>query len=121
MQFFQGCVRLDKTTTPDAHIHQATFITLEFTTQHHQKKGVPRGEVLIGLGLSGNPHFCPVLAAARRFLHVRHAGAQGTQPIASYRHAASSQLLTRISPADDITNLLRSAVHILGPRARFSY
>jgi hypothetical protein len=112
MQFFQGGVRLDKTTTPDAHILQATFVTLEFTTQ---KNGV-RGEV-IGLGLSGDPHFCPVRAAARRFVHLRHAGAQGTQPIASYRHRASLQL-TRISPAE-ITNLLRSAVHILGPAHGF--
>ena len=42
------------------HLLTATFVSLEFSTQ---KNGV-RGEV-IGLGRSGDPNFCPVLAAAR--------------------------------------------------------
>ena len=60
VRFFLGNLALSNTTATDAQLLSASFVTLEFTTQ---KNGV-RGEV-IGLGRSGDPHFCPVLAAAR--------------------------------------------------------
>ena len=47
------------------HLPRLTFVTLTFTTQ---KNGV-RGEV-IGLGRSGDPILCPVLALSRRLHHL---------------------------------------------------
>jgi hypothetical protein len=112
VHLFLGAVRLDFATAPPAQLLAATFVTLEFTTQ---KNGV-RGEV-VGLGRSGDPHFCPVTAAARRLLHLRSAGAPFTQPIASYRDPLTLRL-RRVSPAD-LTSLLRSSVRILGPAHGF--
>ena len=54
-----GNTKLDLSSASDSSLFGATFVTLEFTTQ---KNGV-RGEV-IGLGRSGDPLCCPVLAAA---------------------------------------------------------
>jgi hypothetical protein len=112
VSFYLGDHRLDKTTAAHAHLLTATFVTLEFTTQ---KNGV-RGEV-IGLGRSGDPHFCPVLAAARRILHLRDATAPIHQPLASYVHPAT-QRLHRITPTE-LTQLLRLSVQILGPTYGF--
>jgi hypothetical protein len=95
------------TATPD-QLLTATFVTLEFTTQ----KNSVRGEV-IGLGRSGDPHFCPVRAAARRVLHLRTHGAAPTQPLASYFDPQTLRL-RRITPAV-LTDLLRTSVAILGP------
>jgi hypothetical protein len=111
VRFFLGNLALPAT-APEPQLLSATFVTLEFTTQ---KSGV-RGEV-VGLGRSGDPLFCPVLAAARRFLHLRLAAAPPTQPLASYVHPLSATL-TRISPSD-ITALLRLSVTILGPQYGF--
>ena len=108
VEFFLGGIQQDKFTCPPDLLLSATFVTLEFTTQ----KNSVRGEV-IGLGRSGDPHFCPVTAAARRVLHLRHAAAPPTQPLASYLHPVS-QRLCRITPAD-LTHLLRLAAQILGP------
>ena len=63
VRFFIGQLALSTLTAPPEHLLTATFVSLEFSTQ---KNGV-RGEV-IGLGRSGDPNFCPVLAAARRVL-----------------------------------------------------
>ena len=112
VRFFLGNLALPATTAPAPQLLSATFVTLEFTTQ---KSGV-RGEV-VGLGRSGDPLFCPVLAAARRFLHLRLAAAPPTQPLASYVHPLTATL-TRISPSD-ITALLRLSVTILGPQYGF--
>jgi hypothetical protein len=72
IRFRLGDLHLDPHTTPPHHLLSATFVTLEFT---EQKNGV-RGEV-IGLSRSGDPHFCPVGAAARRVIHLR---AHGDRP-----------------------------------------
>eukprot|EP00980_Cylindrotheca_fusiformis_P029345 scaffold23366_cov215-Cylindrotheca_fusiformis.AAC.1 len=110
--FYLGGLRLDTATTSDARLQSATFVTLEFTSQ---KNGV-RGEV-IGHGLSGNPSFCPVRAAARRVLHLRTHAALPTTPLAAVWHPASTswKLLT----PTDLTTELRLAAGLLGPRLGF--
>jgi len=108
VRFFLGNLALQPATASIDHLLTSTFVTLEFTTQ---KNGV-RGEV-IGLGRSGDPHFCPVLALARRVTHLRQPAALPTQPIAAYLDPASSAL-RHITPAD-ITSLLRLSVAVLGP------
>jgi hypothetical protein len=112
---FVGPTRLNLATAPADLLPTATFVTLEFT---RQKNGVS-GEV-IGLGRSGDPHFCPVAAATRRILHLRTAQAHPTQPLASYvadsaRHPGR---LTLISPSD-LTHMLRLSAQILGPQHGF--
>ena len=108
VRFFLGSLALPPATATPDQLLSATFVTLEFTTQ---KSGV-RGEV-VGLGRSGDPVFCPVLAAARRVLHLRQAAAPATQPLASFLdpHTATLQ---RLTPAN-LTALLRASVTILGP------
>ena len=59
-------VHLDLFTSAPADLLAATGVSLTFTTQ---KNGV-RGEVLHH-GRSGHPQLCPVLAVARRVLHLR--------------------------------------------------
>ena len=112
VRFFLGHLALSSATAPADHLLTATFVSLEFTTQ---KNGV-RGEV-IGLGRSGDPHFCPVLAAARRVLHLRQAQAPPTQPLASFLDAATNAM-TRLTPAD-ITAILRLSVTVLGAQYGF--
>jgi hypothetical protein len=72
---------------------------------------------LFGLGRSADPQFCPVLALARRVLHLRNAAAPLTQPLASYFDSGRS-ILRRLTPAD-ITSLLRLSVAVLGPTFGF--
>jgi hypothetical protein len=85
---------------------------MEFTTQKNSVRGK-----IIGLGRSGDPHFCPVSATARRIIHLRQAQAPLTQPLASYLNPQTDRL-RRIAPSD-ITHLLRTAMHILGPQYGF--
>ena len=99
-----GSLYLDLSTAPDASLDAATFLSLTFTTQ---KNGV-RGEV-IGLGRSGSPTLCPVLAAVRRVKHLRAHGAPPHTPIASYFDRTWRQ----VTPAD-ITAVLQTAVLALG-------
>lgn len=112
IRFFLGNLPLPTATTPAPQLLSASFVTLEFTTQ----KNSVRGEV-IGLGRSGDPNFCPVVAAARRVLHLRQAAAPPLQPLASYVDP-TSQTLRRITAAD-LTALLRLSVLILGPTYGF--
>ena len=112
VRFFLGSLPLNSTTTPAPQLLSASFVTLEFTTQ----KNSVRGEV-IGLGRSGAPDFCPVLATARRVLHLRQAAAPPHQPLASYVDPASLTL-RRIKPSD-LTALLRLSVRLLGPTYGF--
>jgi hypothetical protein len=114
VRFFLGGLPLSTATAPAAHLLAATFVSLEFTTQ---KNGV-RGEV-IGLGRSGDTQFCPVLAAARRVLHLRDAAAPPDQPLASFLDpGATPPSLRRITPSQ-LTDLLRTSVHLLGPTYGF--
>jgi hypothetical protein len=112
ISFFLGDHRLATATATAEHLLAATFVTLEFTTQ---KNGV-RGEV-IGLGRSGDPHFCPVGAAARRIIHLRNAAVPPHQPLASYVHPVTHRL-HRITPSE-LTHLLRLSVQVLGPAYGF--
>ena len=112
VRFFIGQLALSTLTAPPEHLLTATFVSLEFSTQ---KNGV-RGEV-IGLGRSGDPNFCPVLAAARRVIHLRQSAAPATQPLASFLDPVSNQL-TRLSPAD-LTAILRLSVTVLGAQFGF--
>ena len=107
VQLFVGLTRLDLSLATDAELLSATFGSLTFTTQ---KNGV-RGEVL-GLARSGNPQLCPVLALARRVIHLRSHGATPLTPLSAYYDHS----WRKVSPAD-ITEALRTAVIALGPQA----
>ena len=113
VRFRLGHLALAHATAPADQLLSATFVTLEFTTQ----KNSVRGEV-IGLARSGDPHFCPVVACARRVLHLRDAGASPQQPLASYFDPPSNRL-KRITPAD-LTSLLRLSVRLLGATYGFT-
>jgi hypothetical protein len=106
VQLWIGQQRFLATTIPIADLSRVTFVSLTFTTQ---KNGV-RGEV-IGLGRSGNPVLCPVIALTRRVAHLRTFHAPTTTPLASYY---ASPALTYIRPAD-ITSALRCSTAIIGP------
>ena len=96
----------DLTTATDAMLDSATFVSLTFTTQ---KSGV-RGEV-VGMGRSGCPRLCPVLATIRRVKHLRHANAPTHTPLSVY---VANGIHHCITPAD-ITAKLQEAVIALGP------
>lgn len=110
--FSLGDHRLNTSTATMSQILAATFVTLEFTTQ----KNAVRGEV-IGLSRSGDPHFCPVAAAARRVVHLRQSGAPHNQPLASYLHPNTRRL--RRLTAREITDVLKLASQLLGPQYGF--
>jgi len=101
-----GGVYLDLFQATDAQLDTATFVSLTFT---NQKNGV-RGEV-IGLGRSGNPALCPVLAMIRLVKHLRAHGALPDTPLAAYFENGNWR---RVSPTD-ISDILRAAVIALGP------
>ena len=100
-----GSTYIDLATAPLTALDAATFVSLTFTTQ---KNGV-RGEVL-GLGRSGSPTLCPVLAAIRRIKHLRAHHAPPHTPLSSY----FEHTWRRVTPAD-ITSVLHAAVLALGP------
>ena len=70
---------------------------------------------MIGLGRSGDPVFCPVLALARRVRHLRATGALPTTPLASYFEHHRHHCVT---PAD-ITAALCASVTLIGPSVGF--
>ena len=76
--------RLDPFTCSEADLNAVTHVALEFTTQ---KNGV-RGE-LVGLGRSGHPLWCPVLALVNRIKHLRLHRAPPTTPLYSYYTGAT--------------------------------
>ena len=112
VRLFLGNLPLSCATATPAQLLSASFITLEFTTQ----KNSVRGEV-IGLGRSGDPNFCPVVAAARRIIHLRTAAAPATQPLASYL-CPQTHSLRRIR-SQDLTSLLRLSARLLGAQYGF--
>ena len=107
---FLGPRKLNLDDTSQDVLLGASFATLEFTTQ---KNGV-KGEV-IGLGRTGHPQFCPVLAIARRILHLRRHGAPPTTPIATYW----AQTKWKPVKPKDITEAIRLAALFLGPSHGF--
>ena len=107
-----GGNRLNKSTADAALLLSASFVTFEFTTQKNSVCGK-----VIGLGRSGDPHFCPITATAHRILHLHGAAALPSQPLALYWHHPTNTL-HRITPTD-LTQLLRLAVQLLGPAHGF--
>jgi hypothetical protein len=110
VQFWIGSLRSHASTLPFPDLARITFATLTFTTQ---KNGV-RGEV-IGLGRSGDPLFCPVLALQRRIAHLRQHHQPTHAPLATFVHRSKTLL---ISPAH-ITNAVRASAALLGPSLGF--
>jgi hypothetical protein len=110
VQCWIGQQRLFATNIPLDDLPRVTFVALTFTTQ---KNGV-RGEV-IGLGRSGNPVLCPVVALTRRIAHLRTYRAPASTPLAAYFTSPSPTL---IRPAD-ITAALRCSTAIIGPSVGF--
>ena len=96
--------------TPD-DLARATFVCLVFTTQ----KNSVRGEI-IGLGLSGEPFTCPVIALARQVAHLRLHNAQPTTPICTFY---SNNRPHYVTPAD-ITTTLRVSIRALGSTIGFT-
>jgi hypothetical protein len=104
VQFQIGEQRVTWQTAATQQLWSATFVTLGFRTQ----KNAVRGEA-IGLGRSGNPSFCPILALAQRVIHLQDHGGTATSPLASY---FDGQRLQSIKPAD-ITNVMQIAATAL--------
>jgi hypothetical protein len=71
--------RLHHMTCTDHDLTLVNFLALEFTKQ---KNGV-RGD-LVGLGRSGHPTWCPILALINRVKHLRSYRAPPTLPLYSY-------------------------------------
>jgi hypothetical protein len=97
-------VRLNPLTCNKQQLESASHVALEFTTQ---KNGV-RGE-LIGLGRSGHPFFCPVLATINRLKHLRLHHAHPTTPLYQYFNTAPRNLTT-----NELTQQLCFTCNILG-------
>ena len=110
-QFYLGSHRLPKSTASPTQLLSSTFVTLEFTTQKNGRKG----EVM-GLSRSKDPHLCPILASARRVLHLREHNADPTTPLATYYHQHAPINLV----ASDISKALKNAVTYLGPSLGFT-
>ena len=106
VQLCIGNRRLNLLTSPIQELREARFATLTFTDQ---KNGV-RGEV-IGLGRSGDPFVCPVLAIIRRVVHLRELSAPMSTPLARVYHSTNAK--SKVTPAL-ITKTLRDAVRYLG-------
>jgi hypothetical protein len=110
IQFYVGARRVSASLATDEDLVHATFVTYTFTTQ----KNCVRNEV-IGLGRSGNPYVCPVLATARRIKHLREHLAPPTCPLCTYYRDGSPSYVT----ASDITTTLKASVTALGPQLGF--
>lgn len=106
VQLCIGNRRLNLLTSPIQELREARFATLTFTDQ---KNGV-RGEV-IGLGRSGDPFVCPVLAIIRRVIHLREHSAPMSTPLARVYHSTNAK--SKVTPAL-ITKTLHDAVRYLG-------
>jgi hypothetical protein len=106
VQLFIGHRRLDIMQAPPEDMLAATSASLTFTTQ---KSGV-RGEV-VNHGRSGSLLACPVLAIARRVLHLRQNKATQDTPLATYYHGNRKHAVT----ATNISDALKTSVRTLGP------
>ena len=76
-------------TCTETDLNSANFVALEFT---NQKNGV-RGE-LVGLGRSGHPILCPVIAMIQRFRHFRLHRAPPQSPLYAYHNGSQWQQIT---------------------------
>jgi hypothetical protein len=96
--------RVRHMTCPDNELTLVNFVALEFT---NQKNGV-RGE-LVGLGRSGHPTWCPVLALINRVKHLRSHRAPPTLPLYSYYQFQWHSITTTT-----LTTYLRYTVTAMG-------
>jgi hypothetical protein len=97
--------------TPD-DLARATFVCLVFTNQ----KNLVRGETL-GLGLSGDPFTCPVLAIARQVTHLLSHQAPPDTPLCTFYSNTKAHYVT----ASDITTTLKASVKALSPTLGFDH
>jgi hypothetical protein len=93
ISFYLGDLRLDKATAIVEQLLAATRDIRYYGIHHTEKQCLGK---IIGPGRSGNPHFCPVSAAAHRIIHLRQAQAPLTQPLASYLNPQTDRL--RLAP-----------------------
>jgi len=96
--------RLHHMTCTDHDLTLVNFLALEFT---NQKNGV-RGE-LVGLGRSGHPTWCPVLALINRVKHLRSYRAPPALPLYSYYQFRWQSITTTT-----LTTYLRYTVTAMG-------
>ena len=106
VQLHIGDRRLDLRLASDVELlHAATSVSLTFTTQ---KNGIPNE--VIRLGRTGDPFLCPVMAIARRIIHLRRANAPPTTPLSRVFDGAN---ILHVTPSL-ITKTLRDAINFIG-------
>jgi hypothetical protein len=105
VHLIHGGICLNTFTPLEANLRSATHVALEFT---QQKNGV-RGE-MIGMGHSGVPQWCPVLAVIQHVLHFCLHRALPDTPLYSY--SADGVWCAILST--HLTQHLRAAAHAMG-------
>jgi hypothetical protein len=105
VHLMHGVTRLDPFHAAEITLRSATHVALEFT---NQKNGV-RGE-LVGLGRSGHPHWCPVVAVIQRVLHLRLHQAAPSTPLYTYYDRNRPHSITTCT----LTSQLRHTVSAIG-------
>lgn len=104
---FSGDHLLDLGKATDAQLLAASSVKLTFSTQ----KNAVQGEE-IAHGRSGHAFFCPVLATARRVIHLRINQALPTTPLHYYR--ANKTADWRPVRSTHVTDLIRQVVRSHG-------
>jgi hypothetical protein len=106
--FRVGDITASAATMDLSTVPYATFVTLRFT---RQKNGVENE--IVGHAKSGHTSICPVLAAVRRTLHLRHHNAPPNTPLCTVYTPALSPITSNL-----LTSHLRRAAtalfHITG-------
>jgi len=106
VQLSVGDRRLDlRLASEEELLNTSTSVSLTFTTQ---KNGIPNE--VIRLGRTGDPFLCPVLAIARRIIHLRRANAPPTTPLS---RVFDGTHILHVTPAR-ITATLRDAIKFIG-------
>lgn len=103
--FYQCSQWIDHLHCPPRILDTATFVCLKFT---NQKNGV-QGE-RIGLGRSGTPSFCPVVACINRVKHLCNFHAAPETPLYAFFHQSWWAISTSI-----LTQELRLTITTVGP------
>lgn len=105
VQLYSQTIALDIRLSSNATLLAATHVVLTFTTQ----KNSVRGEK-IGQSRSDHPVACPVLAAARRIIHIRSRTTSPTTPLHTYYTSSSP---SRVQ-STQITTCIRAAARSIG-------
>jgi hypothetical protein len=106
VKFAQGTRCLNVDTCTDQALLQASCVVITYNDQ----KNANRGEK-IRQGRSGDPYFCPVLALARRIIHLQTNRAPRDSPIYAYYPQFRSNVLRATSST--ITEILRTSARLL--------